>query len=266
MKIEDIKNMKKCYTHASKFHADDVFGGAFLQIINPNIEIIRVNKLPKNFKGMAFDIGMGEFDHHQKDNECRPNLIPYAAFGKLWRAFAPELYGEFVYKKIDKKIIQDLDLADNTGSYNSLAIAIGALNPIDTTHTDTQYFEALEIAKKILLALINREIVHEKETTKVKKIYESSLDKRIIILNEHLYFQDYLPSTEAIFVIYPSNRGGYCAQGVPINSETVTLKKKFPKQWVDKLPNYLRFCHNSRFLIASDNFEDILYACKEALK
>ena len=66
--------------------------------------------------------------------------------------------------------------------------------------------------------------------------------------------------------MYPSNRGGFAAQGVTISPDTNELKKDFPEKWVKNLPPYLRFCHTSRFLIAANNFEDILYACKEALK
>ena len=51
------------------------------------------------------------------------------------------------------------------------------------------------------------------------------------------------------------------------NDDTVNeLKKDFPKDWVNKLPPYLRFCHSSRFLIAADNFDDIMHAVREALK
>ena len=116
MKVNEIRNMKVALTHAGKFHADDVFGAAFLKIINPKLEIIRSNVVPADFDGLVFDIGMGEFDHHMADNEVRKNDIPYAAFGKLWREFAPSLYGKYVYESIDRKLIQDLDLADNTGS------------------------------------------------------------------------------------------------------------------------------------------------------
>ena len=82
MEIERVKNIKVALTHAGKFHADDVFGAAFLKIINPDIKIIRSNSVPNDFEGIVFDIGMGKFDHHMADNEVRECGIPYAAFGK----------------------------------------------------------------------------------------------------------------------------------------------------------------------------------------
>jgi len=266
MEVQDIKKMKYAMTHSMKFHSDDVFSAAFLKIINPSLIIKRVNKVPDDFEGLIFDIGMKEFDHHQYDNEVRENGIPYASFGKLWRAFAPEMYGEYVYKKVDKMFIEDLDLTDNTGTKNSLAQAIAFMNPIEESNGDEEFLKAVEFAHLILIQLIKKVQKYEKENELVKKYYEESSDKRIIILDEHLHFQDYLPATEAIYVIYPTNRGGYAAQGVPINPDTVELKRPFPKRWKESLPRNLRFCHNSLFLISSDTFEGVLTACKEALK
>ena len=85
-------------------------------------------------------------------------------------------------------------------------------------------------------------------------------------MDEPLFYKDYLPFTEAVYVVYPSNRGGFAAQGVTINPDTNELKKDFPETWVKNLPPYLRFCHTSRFLIAADSFEEIMHATREALK
>lgn len=265
MKIKDIKEMKQVLTHAGKFHADDVFASAFLKMINPNIEIIRSNDY-MNFDGLIFDIGFGKFDHHMADNEKRSNGLPYASFGKLWREFAPEIYGNYVYEKVDKELIQDLDLSDNTGSYNALAFAISVFNPEDVTNNDKEFMEALEFAQKILEKLIEKIKRNENDLKEVKLALEEAADKRVVILDKSLYYKDILVDSEALYVVYPSNRGGFAAQGVPKTLDTVELKKPFPEEWVKKLPPYLKFCHTSRFLITADSFEDIMHAISEALK
>lgn len=266
MKINDIKGLKEAYTHSMKFHSDDVFSAAFLKIINPRIKIIRVNKLPNDFEGLAFDIGLKEFDHHQPTNEKRENGIPYAAFGKLWKAFSKGLYGEYVYQKVDKMLVEDLDLTDNCGVKNNLATAISVFNPLDGSNGDAEFDEAVYFAKEILKRLIKRVQKYEKDTLEVKKIYEQSTDKRIIVLDKYLYYDDFLPSTEAMYVIYPNNRSkGFAAKGVTINSDTVELKKDFPKNWVNHLPDYIKFCHNARFLITTNTLEDAIKACEEAI-
>ena len=61
-----------------------MFSSALLLYINPEISITRGNSVPDDFTGIVFDIGRGEFDHHQKDSRIRENGVPYAAFGLLW--------------------------------------------------------------------------------------------------------------------------------------------------------------------------------------
>ncbi len=72
------------FTHSGKFHADDVFSSALLLYLNPEITILRGNRVPDDFDGIVFDIGRGKYDHHQKDSRIRENGVPYAAFGLLW--------------------------------------------------------------------------------------------------------------------------------------------------------------------------------------
>ena len=53
---------------------------------------------------------------------------------------------------------------------------------------------------------------------------------------------------------------------MPINADTVELKKPFLRKWTEKLPSYVTFCHTSRFLIAGNTLEDVIRACNVALK
>ena len=76
-------DIERGFTHSGKFHADDVFSAALLTILNPDIKIERGFEVPEDFDGIVFDIGFGEFDHHQQDRAVRENNIPYAAFGLL---------------------------------------------------------------------------------------------------------------------------------------------------------------------------------------
>ena len=69
------------FTHSGKFHADDVFSSALLLYLNPELTILRGNRVPDDFEGIVFDIGRGKYDHHQKDSRIRENGVPYAAFG-----------------------------------------------------------------------------------------------------------------------------------------------------------------------------------------
>ena len=85
------ENVEKGFTHGGIFHADDVFSAALLLHFNPKLTIQRGNRVPEEFDGIVFDIGRGEYDHHQKDSRIRENGAPYAAFGLLWEALGTEI-------------------------------------------------------------------------------------------------------------------------------------------------------------------------------
>ena len=113
----------KAMTHGGKFHADDVFSGALLTILNPEIQIQRAFQVPEGYTGLVFDLGWGRFDHHQNGAPVRENGVPYAAFGLLWREFGEEFLLRHCSKedtarefaRFDEQFVQPLDLDDNTG-------------------------------------------------------------------------------------------------------------------------------------------------------
>lgn len=131
MKVFRYKNIKltKQYskanfvTHSGTFHVDDVISTIFLSKIFNEINLIRVPSLDnKEVKDkIVFDIGLGEFDHHQKNrNGKRKNGIFYSSIGLLWKKYGKEYLKtinakniEEVYKYMDKELIQYIDATDN---------------------------------------------------------------------------------------------------------------------------------------------------------
>ena len=112
-----------CITHSGRFHVDDVISTIFLSKIIDNVILSRVstieNKEVKN--KIVYDIGLGEFDHHQKNrNGQRDNGIFYSSIGLLWKKFGNEYlkkigakYINKTFEYIDKELIQNIDAADN---------------------------------------------------------------------------------------------------------------------------------------------------------
>lgn len=269
----------RALTHGGKFHADDVFSAALLRILNPQVEILRAFEVPVPFDGLVFDLGRGEFDHHQPDAAVRPNGVPYAAFGLLWRAFGAELIGEENAAKFDERFVQPLDLDDNTGCGAPLADMIGAFNPSwdSEESADGAYWEAVGIAQRIL----ERQFETNRSAERAKCLVRASLSKMrdgIAVLDVYAPWKSEAVNSEAVFVIYPSQRGGFSAQAVPAADKSGELKCRFPQAWagldapalqaLTGLPS-LRFCHNNGFLIAADTLEDAAAACalaREAAK
>ena len=241
--LEQIqKEHAAAFTHGGKFHADDVFSAALLLHFNPQLTIQRGNRVPEDFAGIVFDIGRGEYDHHQKDSRIRENQVPYAAFGLLWEALGTEILSPEMAARFDEKFVQPLDLNDNTGEKNELASMIGMFNPVwdDNSGSDAAFLEAVAVAGRILehkwerfraderaeqqFAALLAE--HRKRIAAEKKA--GTMDEKILILSEFFPCQKQLSATEIAFLIFPSNRGGYCVQ--PVRKENSSnYKYDFPE-------------------------------------
>lgn len=278
----EMKN--NALTHGGKFHADDVFSAALLKIINPQIKITRVFEVPQNYDGIVFDVGRGRFDHHQENAEVRENGVPYAAFGLLWRELGESVLSEGCKpeeadkeaERFDEHFVQPLDADDNTGCGNQLAGAVGAFNPSwDSDRSpDDCFAEAVEFAEGIL----RRRFQGIFSVQRAKSLVEAALaDEKdhIVTLPRFAPWKMVLIPSEAQFVIYPSQRGGYNAQVIPADFNTDEVKCNFPEEWAGKEEDELQkitgiqtlaFCHKGRFLISTGTLEDAVQACKLAMQ
>lgn len=266
----------KGFTHGGKFHSDDVFATAFLRILNPEIQVQRGFEVPENFDGIVYDIGRGEFDHHQVDKEYRENGCPYAAFGLVWRAFGSDYVGEEEAAIFDEKFIQPLDESDNTGCDNILAQIIAEFNPgWDSREShDKCFWKAVDMAEQIL----RNHFRSVEGIIRGRQIVDCAMsrgDGTILILKPYVPWKREVIGSTYQFVVYASNRGGYSIQGVPKSSEDQSLVCDFPREWWGAEPEKLqahsgiatlRFCHPNGFLAAADTKEDAIAAAKFALE
>lgn len=116
-------NDANCITHSGRFHVDDVISTIFLSKIIDTVILSRVPTIEnKDVEGkIVYDIGLGEFDHHQKNkNGQRSNGIFYSSIGLLWKKFGKEYlkklkvkYIDETFDYIDRELIQNIDAADN---------------------------------------------------------------------------------------------------------------------------------------------------------
>ncbi len=274
------------FTHSGKFHADDVFSAALLLYLNPEITITRGNVVPDDYQGLVFDIGRGQYDHHQKDSRVRENGVPYAAFGLLWEALGAEILGEELAEKFDESFVQPLDNNDNTGEKNELATLIGNFNPgwDSKGSNDQAFFQAVSVAGMILENKFERYRGNERADKRVEEVLEEhqkalktgdtpAENTNILVLPEFIPCQKRLSETSIAFVIFPSNRGGYCIQ--PQKKEySMNYKCSFPSQWLGLEGDELIattglesaiFCHKGGFLMTCGTLEDSLRACRSSL-
>ena len=263
-------------THAGKFHADDVFAAALLRILKPGVEIRRVYQVPEDFTGLVFDIGWGEFDHHQSGAPVRENGVPYAAFGLLWREFGASILGRTEAQRLDERFIQPIDLDDNTGCGGVIPEMIADFNPRwdSGDDPDQRFSQAVELARQILQNRLDTVLAIGRAYQVVKAAIKKSEDK-IVVLDVYCPWKPFVAKSSAKFVISPSQRGGWSAQCVPVPDGGGALKCPFPQEWAGKSAEELsaltglatiRFCHNNRFLVAADTKEDARAACLLAMK
>jgi uncharacterized UPF0160 family protein len=267
------------YTHGGIFHADDVFSAALLKLIYPDISFKRVFKIPEGIDPdcldqgyVVFDIGLGRFDHHQADNEYRENGTPYAAFGKLWSKFGPQLtLSQEAWNEVDAVLVQPIDYTDNTGDRNPLSVAIHHLNPTwdSSDSPDVAFNKAVQVAIPILKGTID---TANSKVSAALAIEDSSriIEDNILVLDRYIPWQETVINgmPNVLYVIFPSNRGGYNAQVVPVRNGSTEPRKPFPKEWYGNPATELgmTFCHPAGFLLSAETEEAAVAITKIALE
>ena len=272
-------NYKEALTHGGKFHADDVFGGALIKLLNPDIVINRAFKVDDSIdtsEVLVFDIGLGKFDHHQADNEVRENGIPYAAFGKLWREFGPQLcLSKRAWDEVEETLVQRIDWSDNTGESNPLSLLISHMNPVwDATEPlpddNESYKMAVDFAVYALRCAIDTANSKERARSYVKENSKIYNEGTVLILDKFVPWQDIVINEmpEVLYVIYPSNRGGYNVQVVPKEMYEPDPRAAFPYEWWGNPVKDLgmTFCHPSGFLLSAETLEEAKKIAEIAVK
>lgn len=270
-----VKIPNEAMTHAGRFHADDVFSAALLKILNPQIHIVRRNAVPEGYQGLVFDLGVGDFDHHGDRARFRDNGVPYASFGLLWKEYGCTLVSEKEAGTFDESFIQPLDFQDNNGGSNLLCRAITQANPKwdeEDSNSDDAYFKAVDFARFIL----ENEIRSMHSTEHAEQIVLECLKKSengIVVLPIGMPWKALLVPEDTLYVVYPSQRGGYNAQAVPVSVDSQQCKKPFPEDWrgkrseLDEITGLkgMIFCHPHGYLLAAEDQETAVEACRISL-
>lgn len=271
-----VKVPNEAMTHAGRFHTDDVFSAALLKILNPQIIIVRRNAVPDGYQGLVFDLGDGTYDHHGERASYRANGVQYASFGLLWKQYGCYLVNEKESKSFDESFIQPLDFQDNNGGNNLLCRVITQFNPKwdeENANSDEAFFWAVEFAKNIL----ENEIMSMHSTEHAEQIVLECLMKSkdgIVVLPTGMPWKALLVPSDAYYVVYPSPRGGYNAQAIPISVDSQQCKKPFPEQWRGKREELsevsglegMIFCHSHGYLLAAETAETAVRACKISME
>ena len=179
-----------------------------------------------------------------------------------------------------------MDINDNTGEKNELATLIGNFNPgwDSKGSNDEAFFQAVSVAGMILENKFERYLGNERADRRVEEVLAEHTEAlasgetpaentNILVLPEFIPCQKRLSETNIAFVIFPSNRGGYCIQ--PQKKEySMNYKCSFPSSWLGLEGEELAsvtglesaiFCHKGGFLMTCGTLEDSILACRSSL-
>ncbi len=286
--VNDI-NEASGITHNGTMHADEVFATAFLDLYFEDFKVARVSEVPSDLKSnsIIYDIGKGKFDHHQNNAKIRDNGIKYSSFGLLFEEYGLDYlkrmkvkYRKDVYNYFVKDFVEGIDAIDNgifpliKANYKvkTLSDIIKLFNPSYGSYDsyDEQFLKAVMLAKIIL----EEEFKNVSSKIIAFRKVESLLNKTkgsILILDEYLPYEEVILTSslgnKIKLVIYPSNRGGYAINTVPISMSDKTSRVYFPKEWGGLSNKELEevtgvfgsvFCHPNRFLATAKTKEEAL--------
>jgi uncharacterized UPF0160 family protein len=260
-------------THDAVFHADDVFGGAIVRLMWPHEPIVRTrNPATLAAAALCFDVGGGDYDHHQAGgNGARPNGVPYAACGLLWRDFGPMLCDDpDVAAEVDRQLIQPIDAHDN--GYTLADPRYAGVWPCTVSHLisnfnpswheaqdfDAGYFEAVAFASGILERAIARARGVVEARGVVAQAVTDAADPRIVALPYFVPWQEALidASAAALLCVYPS-ADTWRVQVVPVAAGQPGARIALPEAWAALEGEALAaltdvedatFCHRQRFI------------------
>lgn len=277
MKVFDYDQV---ITHSTIFHADDVFGVALCRLIDPEIEIIRTLDVEKHLemarnigkKVIVFDIGMGEYDHHQADKALRSDGTPYCGFGLLWRDFGYLLCPDkTAWDKVDQTLVISIDKADNGVTQNLLSSTIKVMNPQWNSNVSENI--AFHRAMNIAITMLRAHIDHANSIVAARDaVLSQYTGGEILILDKYLPYQDTVQTDprlkDVLFIVYPSQRGGWNVQTITKDPGTFINRMDFPKEWLGHADpeRGIHFAHTANFLIACDTKEQAIKVAEEAVQ
>ncbi len=242
IQLTDEIDKANSVTHSGKFHIDDVMATIFLSKIKNNVILIRVPTTEnKNIEGkIVYDIGLGEFDHHQKEkNGKRKNGIYYSSIGLLWKKFGKEYlkkesakYIEKTFEYMDEELIQNIDAADNMQfEYVENKISpdfVKLCNPKwdEKISESDAFINALKLADEFWILYLKSAISEVNATEFLKGKIENCKEK-YLILNEEIPYKRAIKlyNKNIKYIILKSRREGY-------DIRTVTENTLFKKELV----------------------------------
>lgn len=292
-----LSGVRLIIPHPGIFHADDVAGVAYLRMMGCAAPVVR--RVPTESEladpsvivldiGGRVDRAAKVFDHHQPGGaDARWDCdVPYASFG-LIADWLPPSDDDVVVATFDRLIVQPIDATDNgwgqapNGGQQaptcSISTAISSFNPgpgASAEERDAAFVVAVEWVKLLLRNFLKR----AKEVAAARSVVmaaDAVSNRRVLVLENFVPWAEHIferpDQADLLYVVFPSERGGWCAQQVPIAPGSMQGRKAFPAAWAGLrgaefakatgLPAYgdATFCHPGRFICGAETYDAVLH-------
>jgi len=281
--------------HTGVFHADDVFCAAAMKILNPAVKIRRITdeeNVETNLEEgiVVADIGMGPFDHHQKDCPNRDDGIRHCGASRVWLVFASSvvrrLYPditeedcEFVCRSVYNNMLRTIAALDNGDDafpknvYSVINVVEGFRPTWNSKKTyDEGFLEAAECVKVMLENEIHRYAAEASSQEYVRECASHVEDGLVILENYCPWKKIVVQNPDALSIVYPSPRGGWYVEPVPKTyggHDELEYRISFPDSWrgakgevAASLWPGLTFCHVKGFISAFVTRDQAVAAAK----
>jgi uncharacterized UPF0160 family protein len=294
-----MRNYTSIITHGGVFHADDLFACAYLQSFLGPLPIIRRDPTPAEMAdpaiikidvGGVFDVGTSAYDHHQRgfaverDPEDgygiagKPN--PLAAFGLVWhnfpqevRAFQDEAQQSLWHARVDQILVRGVDAADcgkseptPAGNPPSVSAVLSWMNPdagAAAADRDEHFMVACFTASHLMRGAFREAAAW---VTAREKVMQASAMGGVLQLDEYAPWQEHIfqraDQATLLYVVFPSERGGYMLQQVPVSPDSFEGRKPLPAAWAGLRDGAFqsvtevadaKFCHPGRFCCGAES-------------
>jgi uncharacterized UPF0160 family protein len=294
----------KIAIHSGRFHSDEAFAIATLKMLGP-VDYVRTrDESVMKECDMRVDVGRkynpetGDFDHHQPEGAGkRENGIPYAAFGLIWKQFGAKACGlQSVADIVETQLVQVLDAVDAGFDLFDNKISdvypFGIDKAIDNMmpswknedpspqQIDELFKTAVDLASQILKNTIEKARDHLDGDEFVRQAIKNADDKRLIILNKYVPWQDVVikEAPGALFVVlpaWPDPHDDWVINTVNIDSNSFQNRKKLPAAWAGLMESSFaevsgvkdaKFCHSARFMAIAKSKVGCLELARLALE
>lgn len=283
--------INKIIVHNSVFHADDVACVAIARMLNPAVEWDRtsnLNGLDVNSEDgvIVADIGFGRFDHHGSKAKSREDGGKHCAATLLWERFGIEAVqnryptldvfeADKVANVVMKKLLYTIANGDN-GLYSpdfTINVAIAQFNPlwddVCPHAADVRFCQALQFMETVLNNTMEGCLAEMRATSVVNEAIHNSTDGIVVLERFAPWKATVCANKDTKAVVFPSARGGWSLQLVPVTPDSFETRIHVPEIWCGKQAEEagreqagMTFCHRNGFISSFDTKEHAIEAAE----